>query len=92
MKRRIWSTLLAVCFLFALLPAGASAANVVASGTCGENAAWVITDDGVMTISGTGTVTAPMSKEEAQQRMSGVSTLVVQEGITAIGDEAFGID
>lgn len=92
MKRRIWCILLTLCLVTTLLPTAARAANVLYAGTCGENATWVITDDGVMTISGTGTVTAPMTKQEASHRMSGISTLVVEEGITEIGDEAFGMN
>ncbi len=43
--------------LLALLPGGASAADVVASGECGadgDNLTWTLDSDGVLTISGTG--------------------------------------
>ena len=49
MKHRAICIVLILCLVCALLPTSAGAANVVASGTCGENAAWVITDDGVFT-------------------------------------------
>ena len=41
MRKRVWSILLAVCMVLALLPATALAANVLYSGRCGANASWV---------------------------------------------------
>lgn len=89
MRKRVWSILLAVCMVLALLPATALAANVLYSGRCGANASWVITDDGVMTISGTGTVTAPMDQNALFQRYNDFNKVVIQEGITSIGVRAF---
>ena len=89
MNKKILSLLLTLCMVFALLPATASAANVAASGTCGENAKWTITDDGVMTISGTGTVTQEfLPVEDYQAQISQVQTVRIEEGITAVGDNA----
>ena len=89
MKKRIWCILLSLCMVLSLLPVTAGAANVLYSGTCGESATWVITDDGVMTISGTGTVTSPLPQEGANERNKHVKTIVVEEGITAIDSNAF---
>lgn len=89
MRKRVWSILLAVCMVLVLLPATALAANVLYSGRCGANASWVITDDGVMTISGTGTVTAPMDQDALFQRYNDFNKVVIQEGITSIGVRAF---
>ena len=60
MKKTL-SILLAFCMVFALLPPFALAADgeepvVVRSGTCGDNAAYAVTSDGVMTITGTGNI------------------------------------
>ena len=54
------------------------------SGTCGENALWDLDEEtGTLTISGTGRVDQhPWSNAAAQIR-----TVVVEEGITALGDE-----
>ena len=41
-------------FLAVLLLPGHAEAAEIASGTCGENLTWVLTDDGTLTISGTG--------------------------------------
>ena len=89
MKTKLLSTLLALCLILSLLPSSAGAADVLYSGSCGEHASWVLTDDGVMTISGTGTVTAPMTNAERSQRSWLIHTLVVEEGISEIGEEAF---
>lgn len=54
------------------------------SGTCGDDAAWVLTlSDGVLTISGTGTV------DDRGWPRSVVEKAVLQEGITAIEEEVF---
>ncbi|MBR5536899.1 MAG: leucine-rich repeat protein [Clostridia bacterium] len=54
------------------------------SGTCGDDAAWVLTlSDGVLTISGTGTV------DDQGWPRSVVEKAVLQEGITAIEEEVF---
>lgn len=47
--------LLVTCiFCFVLSPIDAQAAEIVASGKCGDNLTWTLTDVGVLTISGTG--------------------------------------
>ena len=88
MKKR-FALLIALCMLLALLPVPASAANVIDAGTCGEHAEWIITDDGVMTISGTGVVTAPELPEEMLAELSDIHTLVIREGIHTIAENAF---
>ena len=89
MKHRAACIVLILCLVCALLPASAGAADVVASGACGPNAAWVITDDGIMTITGTGTVTSLMADEAAHAKPENVHTLIVCEGITRIAAETF---
>lgn len=66
--------------------------TVEVAGKCGENAFWVINEDGVLTISGTG---------ELEDRISGLSSndwggyydsfsqVVIEDGITSIGDYFF---
>lgn len=86
------SLLLALCLLISLLPAAASAATVIDSGTCGENLTWTLDSDGLLTISGTG----DMVKEEGQSvwgwtnyMTSKVRSVVVGSGVTSIGERAF---
>ncbi len=54
MKKMI-TALFALSLVLLLLPLTASAESAeVASGTCGDNLTWVLTEDGTLTISGTG--------------------------------------
>ena len=49
--------LVVVCAVWLnLAPMEVKAAEIVSSGTCGDNLTWVLIDDGVLTISGTGTM------------------------------------
>ena len=54
MKKKLWMLLLMVCFAAALFALTAAAADVVDSGTCGDNLTWAFYDDGTLTIDGTG--------------------------------------
>ena len=60
------------------------------SGTCGENAVWTLAEDGTLTVSGSGDM-----KNYTEDSMpwyanrDDVTKVVVEEGITAIGDYAF---
>ncbi len=62
----------------------------VASGTCGSNLTWEISEDGVLTISGTG----PMDDYENNSHWGcgndAIKSAVIRDGCTSIGDHAFG--
>ena len=72
--------------------------DVIASGECGENLTWVLTEDGTLTISGSGkmkdysqiyqgagyTPTAPWATYREQ-----ITKVVMESGATGIGDYAF---
>lgn len=69
--------ILAVCFC------GCSITNVkIETGECGEDAEWSLSD-GVLTVEGSGAVDIPV--EPAGE----VNTIIVDDGITEIGDKAF---
>lgn len=51
--KRLTLILLALALLCCLLPTIVFAADIVDSGSCGENATWRL-EDGILTISGTG--------------------------------------
>ena len=99
MKKRIVSTLLAVMMIVTLLPAGlvetARAATVAASsGTCGDKLTWSLSDDGTLTISGTGKMkdygdNYGMSVAPWYVGSSQVKTVIIEDGVTSIGDRAF---
>lgn len=72
-----------------------STANVVDSGTCGDNLTWTVYDDGLLEIDGTGSMTsywydsdykstAPWIKYSEQ-----INRLQLNDGITKIGSYAF---
>jgi hypothetical protein len=87
--RNFFSLLLVLLLLLQLLTLGAGAADgVEASGKCGEAVTWQLTTDGTLTIQGSGamrdygTATSPWDSDR-------VLSLVVEEGVTTIGESAF---
>ena len=78
---------LALCMALSLFPVGTRAAEIVDSGSCGENVTYTLDRDGLLTITGTGDIKdfgyymPPWS--------SGVRKAVIQKGVTGIGSGAF---
>ena len=71
--------------------AGMLAEDVIDSGTCGDGLTWMLTQDGTLTISGTGEMeyyhgadTAPWCKNRED-----IINVVVTSGVTSIGESAF---
>ena len=71
--------------------AGMLAEDVIDSGTCGDDLTWVLTQDGTLTISGTGEMgecpgigAAPWYKNREN-----IVNAVVTSGVTSIGNAAF---
>ena len=69
----------------------AVAADIVASGKCGENATWQLDSEGKLTISGKGAAIEPSEWRGANPELSSdkVVSLVIEEGITELGDRMF---
>lgn len=61
--------------------------EIVPYGKCGDNLSWELTDDGVLTISGTGTM-AYDAQPWAHYAQS-ITDVVIESGVTSIGDDAF---
>ena len=61
------------------------------SGTCGENINWTLDGDGTLTITGTGDMTDYSSEYDVPwcSNRTVVSTVIISDGITSIGDWAF---
>ena len=61
------------------------------SGTCGTNLTWTLSDDGVLTISGTGSMTSYSTSNLApwNSYKNSITSLVVESGVTTIGNYAF---
>ena len=68
----------------------AEVAVVVDSGTCGESVTWSLSDDGTMTIGGTGAMNDYLPfRTPWHDLCSQVKTVVVEDGVTSVGDYAF---
>jgi len=63
----------------------------VYNGTCGENLTWTIDSAGTLTISGTGDMDNFMSISYTpwQARNTSVKNIVIEDGVTSIGKDAF---
>ena len=67
--------------------------SIVDSGTCGDNLTWTLDDNGTLTISGTGAMTN-YSDEEVESPWSWndeIQTVVIENGVTSIGNYAFSL-
>lgn len=84
--KRIFSVLLVLCMLAAMLPAmTVFASEVVDSGTCGENLTWSLDSDGTLTVSGTGDIkTIPWRTHQ-----SNIKKAVICDGVEWIPNGAF---
>jgi hypothetical protein len=72
-----------------LLPAGTATA-LAQSGTCGENLTWTLSsDEKTLTISGTGAMEDYSEPSPWFSYRSSITTVVIGNGVTSIGDEAF---
>ena len=90
MKKHIFSLFVLLALVLPMLGMEA-AAEIVDSGTCGENLTWVLDSEGTLTISGTGDMDSFGVASEApwaNQRES-VNAVVIEMGVTSISDFAF---
>lgn len=91
MKKRVLSLLLAVLIVLALVPpAEVRAAEIVQEGKCGNNAAFTLDSNGVLTISGMGAIYSYAFEPERDKPYCGdIQHVVIQSGITEIGTCSF---
>ena len=75
-----------------------SSSSALASGTCGDDLTWVLSEDGVLTISGTGemydytTSYLPTSSGTVpwySYKSNYIESIVIEEGVTSVGNYAF---
>ena len=68
-----------------------ASAETVASGTCGDNLTWTLTDEGELIIEGTGAMTDYSQTDSAPWHgyKSLINDVIVKEGVISIGDYAF---
>lgn len=85
-KIKPWLSTFLICLVLALLaPMEAQAAEVMASGSCGENLTWTLTTDGVLTISGEG----EMEEGTWDAYRESITEVVIEPGVTSIGYSVF---
>ena len=102
MKRlqRSLPVILCLVLLLTLLPGAANAKGtvdfddllaVLTNGACGEDLTWSLNKAGTLTISGTGPMTNYSTGAAVpwQHKKTAVKTVVIEGGVTAIGDYAF---
>ena len=95
MKRGILAAFALVLFCALLL--SVPKADAATQGACDENVTWTLDDTGTLTISGSGLLAAPMfdswwgefADPAWESNRQAVKKVVINEGITAIGDNAF---
>lgn len=75
-----------LCAITILLPNSVHAATP-RSGSCGTNAKFVLSSDGTLTISGTGSISSRPWYDE--KYTNEIKKIVINNGITEIGDNAF---
>ena len=65
--------------------------GIVDNGTCGDNITWTLEADGTLTLTGAGSMFNYTSSKKApwNQYISEIKTIIVSEGITKIGEQAF---
>ncbi len=91
MRKFSWIMCIAIltACLILTLPAEVHAAEIVDSGTCGEHLNWVLDASGVLTISGFGEMYSFEFNNQPWADVSEVSTVIVEQGVTSIGNYAF---
>ncbi|MDD6831222.1 MAG: leucine-rich repeat protein [Firmicutes bacterium] len=91
MKKKLIAWLLVICMAISLLPAAALADTAAKSGKCGDNVTWTLSNDGTLTISGKGKMWdyGTSTHGDAPWAYIGVKNVVVNDGVTTIGEQAF---
>ena len=89
--RRLVVSLAVLLVALLCLTATVSAAEITHSGTCGKNLTWTLDDEGTLTISGEGKMSNYENKTPPWRELD-VRKVVVESGVTSIGDYAFEAD
>ena len=77
-----------ICMLCMLLPMTVQAEEI-ASGKCGDNLTWMLTDDRVLTISGTGQMHSGTSEELWNDYRTMIQKVILPDGMENISNKAF---
>ncbi|MBQ5968973.1 MAG: leucine-rich repeat domain-containing protein [Clostridia bacterium] len=85
-QKRFFALLLVLVLLTLTVPFAVAETK---SGQCGDNLTWSLDDSGTLTIRGTGDMWDYKSKKDAPWIEQDVKLLIVEEGVTSIGNYAF---
>ena len=90
-RRSALAILLVFAMVITLLPTFALAADVVESGTWGDNLTWTLDENGLLTISGEGEMAGFDNDPDAAWRAFSdqINEVVIEEGVTTVGNGAF---
>ena len=85
------SILLSVLMVLSLFAGMTFTANAASGGTCGEGLTWILDDNGLLTISGTGEMTNYNDSSDVSPFASdtAIKTVKIESGVTTIGAFAF---
>ena len=61
------------------------------SGTCGDNLQWKLTDEGVLTITGTGEMTDYSNSDRSPWYGQNIKRIIIEDGVSTIGKDAFSL-
>ena len=100
MNKRVLAAILAICMAFAILPTAAFAEEEggITVGSCGKEVNWALSEDGTLTVSGSGEMYDYENPEWAGNAdglapwhgiRESIARIVVEAGVTKIGDYAF---
>ncbi|MBO4880917.1 MAG: leucine-rich repeat protein [Firmicutes bacterium] len=93
MKKRLLTFCLAIALILVSVPANIFAADIVDSGSCGDNLTWTLDRNGTLTISGSGAMwdyqRAGGPWRTGDNPQPDVTALILPNGLTSIGTFAF---
>lgn len=89
-SKRVLAVILTLAMLLPMLTIGISASETITTGECGENIKWTMDSvTGTMTLSGIGQMYNYAAFGTGRDYPNNMTTLIVEEGITALGDFSF---
>ena len=90
---RVFSVVLSVLMLLSVVTVPVSAAEVIASGTCGDGLTWELDSEYTLTVSGTCAIPDYASVSDApwEAHIASVKQIIINDGITSIGSNAFAV-
>ena len=87
--RQMLSLILCLLLCAGLLPGRVWAAEIVDSGTCGENLTWTLDSEGVLTVKGNGSIPDYTYNSPWAEYKDQIKRAVISNGVTRIGEDAF---